>query len=211
MNRDAKLRALCAHDITARGASRERADQHGDRLDAAVLVVFEQAHALDQAAADPGLEYQRGAWPIAELLREGLEGRDDGLKEADHVGASDDGPLHRRAVKDDVRAERGHHRLDILGLQGAAEGMGLGHVRLQSDSIVLLTALPSAPEGGGIPAAKLCGHGGIGRARPHRLAGPFGRAAGRMVQLDHAAGPRPAVIHPRRCAHTETAPCEAPP
>jgi len=88
---NARLRALCAHGLTERPESRERAGHHGDRLDEAVLVAFEQAHALDQAIADPGLEYQRGAWPIAELLREGLEGCNDGLEEADHVGTSDVG------------------------------------------------------------------------------------------------------------------------
>ena len=122
--------ALCAHGVTERPESRERAGHHGDRLDEAVLVAFEQAHALDQAIADPGLEYQRGARPIAELLREGLEGCNDGVEEADHVGTSDDRPVDRQAVKDDVRAERGRHRLDVPGLEGAAEGMGLDHARL---------------------------------------------------------------------------------
>jgi hypothetical protein len=48
-------------------------------------------------------------------------------------------------------------------------------------------------------AWKLCGHGGIGRSHPHRLGGPFGRAAGRMVQLDDAAGRRPGGHPTRRC------------
>lgn len=138
-------------------------------------------------------------------LREGLEGRDHGLEEAAHVGASDDGPLDRWAVKDDVRAECGHHRLDVLGLQGAAEVMGPGHVRLQSGStvsgsIVLLTAFPSAPEGA---------------ALRHRSCADTVAAGGpaHIGWVDHSGGrlaewfrwtmqpdPGRAVIHIRRCA-----------
>src|SRR6266511_2652251 len=77
------LREPCAHGVAERGKSRERADHDGERLDEAMLVVLQQVHALDEAIADPSLEHERGARPIAELLRiaEGVEGHDHGLEE----------------------------------------------------------------------------------------------------------------------------------
>jgi hypothetical protein len=53
-------------------------------------------------------------------------------------------------------------------------------------------------------APRLCGHGGIARAHPHRLGGAFARVAGRMTQMDHA--PRTATDHGvagLRCPATE--------
>src|SRR6188474_1049971 len=117
------------HLLVERGQGAHRAHEDGEHGNAAILVELEEVDALQLAVADAGLEAQGDGVALVQLVCVGevLErGGDVGQDLEDDVAALE-AAEEDRAVQLDVLAQGLGGEVEVLGFDGTAEGVRLGH------------------------------------------------------------------------------------